>query len=101
MAPFLMDAAAVVFALQTAQATVHGTVRNEATGQALADAVILLTDLNRSTATDSRFGISAMPSARCMRWSRLKGRLRSMWHCDPRPSDSVHSRPAPICGCAA
>jgi hypothetical protein len=53
----LVAAAGIVLALQgatqgTPSATVAGTVRDESTGRALANAVVLLADLNQSTTTD-------------------------------------------------
>jgi len=48
----LLTAAHILFAMQAAQATVAGTVRDEETGEPLAGAVVVMPDLNRITATD-------------------------------------------------
>jgi hypothetical protein len=48
----LLTAANVLFAMQAAQATVAGAVRDEETGEPLAGAIVALPDLSRVTATD-------------------------------------------------
>lgn len=48
----LLTAAHILFAMQAGQATVAGTVRDDATGEPLAGAVVAMPDLNRVTATD-------------------------------------------------
>jgi hypothetical protein len=49
----LLTAANILFAMQAAQATVTGIVRDEVTGEPLAGAVVAMPDLDRTTATDA------------------------------------------------
>jgi hypothetical protein len=48
----LLTATNILFAIQTGQATVAGSVRDEETGELLAGAVVALPDLNRITSSD-------------------------------------------------
>ncbi|MBA3554229.1 MAG: TonB-dependent receptor [Gemmatimonadales bacterium] len=52
MSPMLLEAFNLLLAVQAAQATVAGTVRNEETGEPLAGAIVTLSDVGRSTSTD-------------------------------------------------
>ena len=59
-----MSGAAVVFALQAAQATVSGTVRDGASNNPLDGAIVAMTDLNLSTRADSsgRYAFQRVPA---------------------------------------
>ena len=59
----LLTAASIIVSMQATQATVAGTVRDEATGEPLAGAVVALPDLNRITSTDEggRYALLDVP----------------------------------------
>lgn len=52
MGPVLLEAFNLLLAVQAAQATIVGTVRDDDTGEPLAGAIVALPDLNRTTSTD-------------------------------------------------
>jgi hypothetical protein len=60
----LLTAANILFAIQAAQATVAGSVRDEETGEPLAGAVVALPDLDRAAVTDAggRYVLPEVPS---------------------------------------
>lgn len=64
MGSLVLDVLAVVMAVQAAQATVTGTVRDEGTGSPLAGALVVLTDLGRSAVTDpaGRYRLDQVPA---------------------------------------
>lgn len=63
MSPIVLQAINLLLAVQTPQATVAGTVRNEATGEPLAGAIVTLPDLERTTSTDAagRYVLAGVP----------------------------------------
>ncbi|MGH7717855.1 MAG: carboxypeptidase regulatory-like domain-containing protein, partial [Gemmatimonadaceae bacterium] len=64
MGPFVLRAVEIALALQAAQATVFGGVREAGTGEPLAGAVVSLADLNRATSTgaDGRYVLRQVPA---------------------------------------
>ncbi|MGH7579887.1 MAG: TonB-dependent receptor [Gemmatimonadales bacterium] len=64
MAPGLIGAFEVLLAVQAGQADVGGTIRASGSGAPLAEAVVTLTDLDRSTVADSagRYRLSDVPA---------------------------------------
>jgi hypothetical protein len=54
MAPLVMGAVTLLFALQSAPATVSGTVRDVASGDVVAGAVVVLADVSRHTISDAQ-----------------------------------------------
>jgi hypothetical protein len=63
MGPFLLGAVRLLLAAQAAEATLAGSVRDDVTGKALANAVVALPDLNRLAVTgaDGRYALSQVP----------------------------------------
>lgn len=64
MGPLLLSAFASLVSLQSAGATVTGSVRDETTGNPLPHAVVSFTDLNRAavTGSDGRYRLASVPA---------------------------------------
>ena len=64
MSPLLLSVITSLVSLQSAGATVTGSVRDETTGNPLPNAVVSFTDLNRAvvTGSDGRYRLASVPA---------------------------------------
>ena len=92
----------ILLILQTAQATVAGTVRDEETGEPLAGAVVALPDLSRATATDAggRYVLHEVPAGPQHITVRFIGHAQRALHALVPPGGrleiNVSLRPEPV-----